>query len=102
MKKFQSTIRSLNTRNPREFWNMLKSETNYKSMEFTSAVFANFTEHFRELNSDPLFSCTAPPCYEPALVPTNDVINQPFTVDEIKSSIKKLKKQQIQWRRSYY
>ena len=29
--QFQTKIRNLKTQNPREFWSILKSETNYKS-----------------------------------------------------------------------
>ena len=55
--QFQTKIKNFKTQNPREFWNILKSETNYKSTEIDCATFTEFIEHFSELNSDIMFSC---------------------------------------------
>ena len=54
--QFPTKIRNLKTHNQREFWNILKSETNYKSTEIDCVTFTEFIEHFRELNSDLMFS----------------------------------------------
>ena len=54
-RKFHSDIRKLKTKNPREFWKVLKTETNTKQSQFNATVFVEFVDHFRELNSDPLF-----------------------------------------------
>ena len=84
-------IRNLKTQNPREFWNILKSEANYKSTEIDCATFTEFIEHFRELNSDLMFSGNVHSICDTSTSTINDAINQPFTIYEIKSSIKKLK-----------
>ena len=89
--QFQRKIRNLKTQNPREFWNILKSETNYKSTEIDCATFTEFIEHFRELNNDLIFTGIVHTSGDTSTSTINDAINQPFTIDEIKSSIKKLK-----------
>ena len=89
--QFQTKIRNLKTQYPREFWNILKSETNYKSTEIDCATFTEFIEHFCELNGDLMFSGIVRTICDTSTSTINNAINQPFTIDEIKSSIKKLK-----------
>ena len=66
-RKFHSDIRNLKTKNPREFWNVIKTETNTKQSQFNDTLFVEFVDHFRELNRDPLFSVTVPLLYDPAI-----------------------------------
>ena len=90
-RKFHSDIRKLKTKNPREFWNVIKTETNTKQSQFDDTLFVEFVDHFRELNSDPLFSGTVPLLYDPAITLENEAINQPFSLEEVKLAIRKLK-----------
>ena len=69
----------------------MKSETNYKSTEIDCATFTECIEHFRELNSDLMFSGIVQTICDTSTSTINNAINQSFTIDEIKSSIKKLK-----------
>ena len=46
---------------------------------------------FRELNSDPLFSGTVPLLYDPVITRENEPINRPFSLEEVKLAIRKLK-----------
>ena len=78
-RKFHSNIQKLKTKNPREFWNVIKTETNTKQSQFNDTLFVEFVDHFRELNSDPLFSGTVPLLYDPAIT------------QEVKLAIRKLK-----------
>ena len=79
-RKFNSDIRKLKTTNPREFWKVIKTETNTKQSQFNDTLFVEFVDHFRELNSDPLFSDTVPLLYNPAITLENEAINRPFSL----------------------
>ena len=59
-KKFHKEIRNLKTRNPKEFCKILQSECKQTYGNTSSRVFIEFIEHFRELNSDPMFSGAVP------------------------------------------
>ena len=87
-KKFHSEIRNLKSRNPREFWKIISSESNNNSQS-SKILFSEFVDHFREINEDPLFNgATSQSMSE---LSTNDAINHQFTIMEIKSAIKRLK-----------
>ena len=83
--QFQTKIRNLKTQN------ILKSEINYKSTEIECATFTEFIEQFRELNNDLIFTGIVHTIGDTSTSTINDAINQSFTINEIKSSIKKLK-----------
>ena len=90
-KKFHTEIRNLKSRNPREFWKIISSESNNKS-EASKIMFSEFVDHFREINKDPLFNGATPQSHESmSELSTNDTINHQFTIMEIKSAIKRLK-----------
>ena len=89
-KQFHREIRSLKSRNPKEFWKIIQTECKLNSSGISSLIFTGFIDHFRELNSDPRFSGYNPQS-NTSLVPENDVINHPFTLLEIKAAIKLLK-----------
>ena len=57
----------------------------------SSCVFNKFIKHFRELNSDPIFSGAVPQFVETSTFPEYNVINQHFTMPEITAAIKLLK-----------
>ena len=48
-KKFHSEIRNLKSRNPREFWKIISSESNNNSQS-SKILFSEFVDHFREIN----------------------------------------------------
>ena len=87
-RKFHSNIRKPKTKNPRELWNVIKTETNTKHSQFNDTL---FVDHFRKINSDPLFSGTVPLLYDPAITQENEAINRPFSLEEVKLEIRKLK-----------
>ena len=90
-KKFHSEIRSLKSHNPREFWEIISTESTNSSGS-SKIIFAEFVDHFREINNDPLFNdVTSPPREISSDVSTNDAINHDFTIIEIKAAIKRLK-----------
>ena len=90
-RKFHSDIRKLKTKNPREFWNVIKTETNTKQSQFNDTLFVEFVDHFRELNSDPLFSGTVSLLYDPAITQENEDINRSFSLEEVKLAIRNFK-----------
>ena len=89
--KFHKEIRSLKTSNPREFWKVLKTDLTNKTSDPSPLIFAEFVNHFRELSSESVPSCVAPYPLDTSAISTNDAINQPFTITEIKTAIKQLK-----------
>ena len=91
-RKFHSDIRKLKNKNPREFWKVIKTETNTKQSQFNDTLFVRFVDHFRELYSDPLFSGTVHPLYNPVMTGENEPINRPFSLKEVKLAIRKFKK----------
>ena len=91
-RKFHSDIRKLKTKNPREFWKVIKTETNTKQSQFNVTLFVEFVDHFRELNSDPLLSLH---CIILSLL--EKIINRPFSLEEVKLAIRKLKIKKSQW-----
>ena len=44
-KKNQEKIRCLKTRNPKEFWKIIKEESSIHSQDTSSVVFSDFIEH---------------------------------------------------------
>ena len=91
IKKFHKEIRNLKTRNPKEFWKIIQSECKQTYGNTSSRVFNEFIEHFRELNSDPMFTGAVPQLVDTSTFPEYNVINQPFTMPEITAEIKLLK-----------
>ena len=90
-KKFHTDIRSLKSRNPREFWKIISAESSNKS-SYSKIMFSEFVDHFREINEDPLFNGATSQSHESmSELSTNDAINHEFTIMEIKSAIKLLK-----------
>ena len=83
-------IRSLKSRDPKEFWKIIQTECKQNSNGISSLIFTGFIDHFRELNSDSRFSGYKPQS-NTSLVPENGVINYPFTLLKIKVAIKLLK-----------
>ena len=95
---FNCECELLKTKNPREFWKVIKTETTTKQSQFNATLFVEFVDHFRELNSDPLFSDTVPPLYNPVITGENEPINRPFFLEEVKLAIRKFKKiKKSQW-----
>jgi len=90
-KRVHTEIRRMNTRSPREFWKLLKTEASNHSTAHSPILFTDFIDHFRELNSDPVYSGDVPPLVNTVTINTTEVINQPFTIGEIKIGIKHLK-----------
>ncbi len=90
-KEFHSEIRNLKTRNPKEFWKIINTNTKLNSKDNSTIVFAQFIDHFKELNSAPLLPGVAQPLPNIGDTPHNDAINEPFTLCEIKHAIKKMK-----------
>ena len=82
-RKFHSDIRKLKTQNPSEFWKVIKTETNTKQSQFNTPLIVEFVDHFRELNSDPLFSSTVPLLYNPVITLENETIKRPFSLEGI-------------------
>ena len=72
-------------------WKVIKTEANTKQSQFNATLFVEFVDHFRELSSDPLFSGTVPLLYKPVITRENEPINQPFSLEEVKLTIRKLK-----------
>ena len=91
IKKFHKEIRNLKTRNPKEFCKIIQSECKQSCRNTSSRVFNEFIEHFRELNSDPMFSGAVHQFVDTSTFSEYNVINQPFTVPEITAAIKLLK-----------
>ena len=89
--KFQSEIRHLKTTNPKEFWKIIKTESNYKSRESSLTIFTEFVDHFREINIDPVFTVIDSPLCQVSVNSQNEAINNPFSIEEITLSINKLK-----------
>ena len=89
-KHYHREMRSLKSRNPKEFRKIIQTECKHNSNGISSLIFTGFIDHFRELNSDPRFFGYKPQS-NTSLVPENDVINHPFTLLEIKAAIKLLK-----------
>ena len=89
--KFHTEICNFKTRNPKEFWKLIQTKPSCTSTNSPSIMFKEFVDHFRELSIDSTLTDPGNSLYDLSVAPINDVINQPFTVDEIKSSIKQLK-----------
>ena len=90
-RKFHSDIWKLKTQNSREFWKVIKTETNTKQSQFNATLFVEFIDYFRELNSDPLFSGTVPLLYNPVITLKNEGFNRPFSLEDVKLARGKLK-----------
>ena len=52
-KQFHREIRSLKSRNPKEFWKIIQTECKQNSNGISSLVFTGFIDHFPEFNSNP-------------------------------------------------
>ena len=76
------------TRNPKEFWKIIKEESSIHCQDTSSVVFSDFIEHFKKLNIAHHLEE-----YVPLLLntSTNENINQPFSMEEVKFGIKQLK-----------
>ena len=87
-KEFHSKIRNLKTRDPKQFWTIIKNNTNHNTSQSDTIVFTEFIDHFHELNSilpkPGAYICPS----DTSQTTNNDIINQPFTTVEIKSVIK--------------
>ena len=94
---FQAEIRNLKTTNPKEFWKIIKTESNDKSKESRLTIFTEFVNHFHEINIDPVFTVIDSPLFQVFVNSHNDAINKLFSIKEITLSIKKTK-QQSKWR----
>ena len=81
-KYIHSDIRKLKTKNPREFWKVIKTETNTKQSQFNDTLFIKFVDHVHKLNSDFLFSGTVLLLYDPAIILENETINRFFSLEE--------------------
>ena len=86
--RFQSEIRNLKTTNPKEFWKIIKTESNYKLRESSLTIFTEFVDHFRKINIDPVFTVIDAPLFQVSVNSQNEAINKPFSIDEITLSIK--------------
>ena len=87
-KKFHDQIRCLKTRNPKEFWKINKEESSIHSQDTSPIVFTDFIEHFKKLNKAPHLEESVPHLLNTS---TNENINQPFSLEEVKFGINQLK-----------
>ena len=87
-KEFHSKISNLKPRDPKQFWTIIKNETNHNTSQSDTIVFTEVIDHFHKLNSIPpkpgAYTCSS----DTSQTTNNDIINQPFTTVEIKSVIK--------------
>ena len=86
-KEFHCNIRNLKTRDPKQFWKIIKNETNHNTSQRNTIVFAEFIYLFYELDSTPSKSGVYIFSSDTSQTANNDIINQPFTTIEIKSVI---------------
>ena len=75
------------TRNPKEFWKIIKKESSIHSQDTSPIVFSDFIEHFKKLNKVPHLEESIPHLLNTS---TNENINQPFSLEEIKFGINQL------------
>ena len=87
-KNFYDQIRCLKTRNPKEFWKIITEESSIHSQDTSPIVFTDFIEHFKKLNKAPHLEKSIPHLLNTA---TNENINQPFSLEEVKFGINQLK-----------
>ena len=87
-KEFHSKIRNLKTLDPKQFWSIIKNETNHNRSQSDTIVFTEFIDHFHELNCIPPKPGADTCPSDTSQTTNNDIINQPFTTVEIKSVIK--------------
>ena len=80
--KFQSEIRNLKTTNPRKFWKINKTESNYKLRESSLTIFTEFVDHFREINIDPVFTIIDSPLCQVSVNSQNEAINKTFSLED--------------------
>ena len=66
----------------------IKEESSIHSYDTSSIVFSDFIEHFKKLNKAPHFEESVPLLLNTS---TNENINQPFSMEEVKFGIKQLK-----------
>ena len=64
---------------PKEFRKLVNKEFDHLSSTSETIVFTQFIDHFRELNAGSLSQVT----FVQPITDMNDVINQPFSLDEI-------------------
>ena len=76
--KLHSEIRNLKTTNPWEFWRIIKTESNYKSIELSSTSFTKCLNHFCEINSDNLVNGIDLPLFQVSVNSQNEAINMSF------------------------
>ena len=91
LKKFHIEIRNLKTHNPKEFWKFIQTEPMHNSTGCHSIMFQAFVKHFQELSCDPTLSGIVSPMHDASTAQSNDAINQPFTIAEVKLAIRQLK-----------
>ena len=91
-KQYHKEIRSLKSRNPKEFWKIIQTECKQNSNGISSLISTGFIDHFHESNNDLRFFGYKPQS-NTSLVPENDVINHPFYPARNKSSNKTVEKQ---------
>jgi len=91
-KSFHSKIRSLKTRSPKDFWDILNKDCKVKKIP-ESVLFSDLLNHFQQLNSINI-THSSPGILNvtPGDDNYNDEVNMPFTVMEIKHVIKNLKR----------
>ena len=87
-KKFHDQIRCLKTRNPKEFWEIIKEESSIHSQDTSPIVFTDFIEHLKKLNKVPHLEESDPHLLNTS---TNENINQPFSLEEVKFCNNQLK-----------
>ena len=76
------------TRKPKEFWKLINKESDHSCSASEITDFSKFINNFSELNRGSSSRIAVPlPMVQP-LTDINDVINQPFPLDEIKIAIK--------------
>ena len=87
-KDFNAKIKSLRSSDPGKYWNLINPRK--KSVRIGDISLDNFWTHFSELNKDNSNESDSMP--EIQMQNTNEIINEPFTIEEIKKHISSLKK----------
>ena len=75
--KFQEQIRCLKTRNPKEFWKIIKEDSSIHSQDTSSVVFSDCIEHFKKMNNADHLEESVPLLLNTL---TNENIKQPFSM----------------------
>ena len=86
-KNYYDQIRCLKTRNPKDFCKIIMEESSIHSQDTSPIIFTDFIAHFKKLNKVPHLEESVPHLLNTS---TNENINQPFSLEEVKFGINQL------------